>query len=502
MVAEDKRVIIRIKNVSKSYGEMQVLKNVNLDITNGEVLVILGPSGSGKSTLLRTINGLEEIDEGEVFINDELYNSNKIADLSGKKRAEVGMVFQQFNLYPHLTVMENVTLALRKVKKKSKKDAVEIAAPILKKVGLESKVNSYPRELSGGEQQRVAIARSLAMQPKVMLFDEPTSSLDIELINEVLGTLIQLSKDGMTMIVVTHELSFARRVASRVAFLDKGELIEVGKPHDVIIHPQMERTKMFMNKIYNEKSSLHSIKKRGSINIGIGYYAPPMCYTENGEDIIGFDADLSRLIAERLDVSLNFVRLRNEDRINYLLTGRIDACISKLNHTKSRDHIIDYSVSYLKNCKKVLMYKDSICSLDELAAKKIAYVVGTSTAEEIETCLYNHGYNRPSFVAFEDNDKAYEAMISGAVAGYAGDEIIMNYYRNNYKTDAELMYHPDICCHSYFAVGVAENDSEWLNELNNILIDIYNSGDYEKLFRKWFSTKDKKFLVPLEKWFG
>ena len=242
---------IRITDVNKHYGDLHVLKDINLDVGDGEVLVLLGPSGSGKSTLLRVINGLEEIQTGQVLVNGELFNSAKHVQLSGKQRAEVGMVFQQFNLYPHMTVLDNVTLSLRKVKKLSKSEATEIAEGMLDKVGLADKVKCYPAQLSGGEQQRVAIARSLAMQPKVMLFDEPTSALDVELINEVLDTMIQLSREGMTMVVVTHELHFAQRVATRVAFFEKGEIIEIGTPEDIIQHPKTERAKAFMRMIDN-----------------------------------------------------------------------------------------------------------------------------------------------------------------------------------------------------------------------------------------------------------
>jgi ABC-type polar amino acid transport system ATPase subunit len=500
MSTEGSTDIIKIRNINKSYGDVQVLKDINLDVRDGEVLVLLGPSGSGKSTLLRVINGLEEIQSGEVIINGDLFNSGNGASLSRKKRAEVGMVFQQFNLYPHLKVIDNVTLALRKVRKMKKAEAREIALPILRKVGLENKVDSYPSQLSGGEQQRVAIARSLAMQPKIMLFDEPTSSLDIELINEVLDTMIQLSNDGMTMIVVTHELSFARRVASRVAFLDKGEIIEVGKAHDVIIHPKQERTKMYMNKIYNDKSVLRNVKKRGSMRVGIVDSAPPMCYQNDCGESVGFDADLARLIADRLNVSLEFVRLKNEDRINSLLTNEVDACVSKLNHTLSRDHIIDYSVSYLKNCKKILMYKDKVGTKEELSDKSIAYVIGTSTAEEIETCFEKSGLYKPRFIGFETDEQAYNAMKEHKVDGYASDEILLQHYRDADRDNSDIVFHPNVCCNSYFAVGVAENDSEWLNEINSILRDIYGSGDYERLFKKWFNKKDEKYISPIEKW--
>lgn len=500
MVATEEKSIISITNVNKYYGDKHVLKNINLEIKNGEVLVILGPSGSGKSTLLKTINGLESIQSGEVLINSQVYNSKNKVELPGKKRSEVGMVFQHFNLYPHLTVFENVILALRKVKKKSKADAKMIALPILKKVGLEDKIDCYPAQLSGGEQQRVAIARSLAMKPKVMLFDEPTSALDVELVNEVLDTMMQLSMEGMTMVVVTHELNFARRVATKVAFIDKGEIIEQGKPHDIIIHPQMDRTRNFMNKIFNERSVLHSVKKRGVINIGVVDSAPPMCFSDDNDNLVGFDIDLAKLLAERLNVSLNLKKITKEERLQYLLSNKIDACIAKLNHTKSRDNIIDYSVSYLQNCKKLLMYKDNIGDVNNLNGKNIAYVVGTSTATQLESCMENACLGMPNFIAYVSDWQAYDAMKKRIVDGYASDEIIMNYFLNSDKDNDGIIFHPNVCCYSYFGIGVTENDSEWLNEINNDLIDIYKSGDYDKLFNKWFKDSDKKFFRPLEKW--
>ncbi|TYQ17906.1 UNVERIFIED_CONTAM: ABC-type polar amino acid transport system ATPase subunit [Acetivibrio alkalicellulosi] len=494
--------VIKIMNVSKWYSDFQVLKDIDLEIYNKEVLVIMGPSGSGKSTLLKTINGLESIQAGEVFINNEIYNCRNCKVISRKKRAEVGMVFQQFNLYPHMTAIENVTLALRKVKKKTRKEALEIAVPILRKVGLDHKSHSYPAQLSGGEQQRVAIARSLAMQPKVMLFDEPTSALDPELVNEVLDTMVQLSIDGITMVVVTHELGFARRVASRIAFIDKGNIIEINKPHDIIIRPKKERTKMFMKKIFNEKSSLYFVKKTNTINIGIVDNAPPMCFSDNENKIIGFDVDLAHSIAKRLNVSLNLQLINNKERIEYILTNKVHACIGKLNHTKSRDNLIDFSVSYLQDCKKILMYKDSIVPINELAGKDIAYTIDTSTAMEIENFFEENNWIKPNFIAYSSDEQAYHAMKQKLVAGYASDEIIINHFINNETEKANFQYHPEVCCYSYFCVGVSENDSQWLNEINNILLDIYDSGEYEKIFYKWFKTQDKKFLRPFEKWSG
>ncbi len=249
-MSKEENIVIQIRKVNKFYGDLHVLKDIDLDVQDGEVLVLLGPSGSGISTLLRTINGLEEIQSGEVRIRGELHNAERKIAVSGSKRAEVGMVFQQFNLYPHMTVMDNVTLAVRKVRKKSRAEAEALALPLLQKVGLADKVACYPSQLSGGEQQRVAIARCLAMQPKVILFDEPTSALDVELIDEVLATMIQLSREGMTMVVVTHELSFARRVATRVAFMEKGEILEIGAAEQVLGQPRMERTRAFMKKIH------------------------------------------------------------------------------------------------------------------------------------------------------------------------------------------------------------------------------------------------------------
>lgn len=252
-MGNERKAVIQIENVNKFYGDLHVLKDINLNVMDGEVLVLLGPSGSGKSTLLKIINGLEDIQSGQVLIHGDLFNAEKKPALPGEKRAEVGMVFQQFNLYPHMTALENVTLAPRKVRKLSKAKANEIAKPILEKVGLADKMDKYPAQLSGGEQQRVAIARGLAMQPAVMLFDEPTSALDVELTNEVLNTMIQLSKEGMTMVVVTHELSFAQKVATKVAFFERGEIIETGTPEEVISNPKTDRAKAFMQMIQDNR---------------------------------------------------------------------------------------------------------------------------------------------------------------------------------------------------------------------------------------------------------
>jgi len=239
--------VIEIVNLHKKFKNLYVLKGINLEINKGEVLVIIGPSGGGKSTLLRCINRLEEPTEGEVYISgiritDPKVNINKI-------REKVGMVFQLFNLFPHLTVLENITLAPIKVKKISPEVAKEKAYELLRRVGLVDKAKSYPSQLSGGQQQRVAIARALAMEPDVMLFDEPTSSIDPEMTKEVLEVMKQLAYDGMTMIVATHEMGFAREVAYRVAFLDDGQIIEYGPPKEFFDNPKEERTISFLSKI-------------------------------------------------------------------------------------------------------------------------------------------------------------------------------------------------------------------------------------------------------------
>jgi len=245
-MAEDS-IMVRIKNVSKYYGNLKALDNVSLDVHEGEKLVIIGPSGSGKSTLLRSVNKLEQIDAGSIIvdgydINDKSTNINKV-------REEVGMVFQSFNVFPHRTVLDNLILAQRVVRKRKKEEAEKVAMELLKKVGILEKTDVYPSKLSGGQQQRVAIARSLAMQPKLMLFDEPTSALDPEMIGEVLDVMVRLAKEGMTMIVVTHEMGFAREVADRVIFMDEGKILEQGSPEHFFINPEHERTKQFLRQI-------------------------------------------------------------------------------------------------------------------------------------------------------------------------------------------------------------------------------------------------------------
>ncbi|NDI33843.1 amino acid ABC transporter ATP-binding protein [Chengkuizengella sediminis] len=239
--------MITVKNLKKSFGDNEVLKDINLQIEPQEVVVIIGPSGSGKSTCLRCMNLLESITAGEVQIEgvnltDKNTNINEI-------RTEVGMVFQQFNLFPHKSVLENITLAPIKVRKWSREKAEKVALDLLEKVNLSEKANAYPNSLSGGQKQRVAIARALAMEPKIMLFDEPTSALDPEMVGEVLDVMKQLAKEGMTMVVVTHEMGFAREVGDRVIFMDEGYIVEENVPEKLFDYPSHERTKSFLSKV-------------------------------------------------------------------------------------------------------------------------------------------------------------------------------------------------------------------------------------------------------------
>lgn len=243
--------MITVKNLYKNFGKLEVLKGVDCQVAESEVVVVIGPSGGGKSTFLRCINLLERPTAGEVII-DGVSLTAKDTDIN-KVRQEVGMVFQLFNLFPHKTALENITMALLKVKGISEKEAQEIGHSLLAKVGLSDKANNYPDQLSGGQQQRVAIARALAMKPKVMLFDEPTSSLDPEMVGEVLAVMKDLAKEGMTMVVVTHEMGFAREVGDRVLFMDDGRIVEQGDPEDLFESPQNDRTKAFLSKILYSK---------------------------------------------------------------------------------------------------------------------------------------------------------------------------------------------------------------------------------------------------------
>ena len=239
--------IIELRHVDKHYGDLHVLKDINLEVDRGEVVVFIGPSGSGKSTMCRTINRLETIDSGEILIEGEPLPQE------GKKltrvRAELGMVFQSFNLFAHMTVLDNVTLGPIQALGMKKDEAEKVAMDLLARVGVAEQAQKVPAQLSGGQQQRVAIARSLAMHPKAMLFDEPTSALDPEMINEVLDVMVKLAREGMTMIVVTHEMNFARRVADRIIFMADGQIVETGLPHEFFDHPKTERAKDFLNSI-------------------------------------------------------------------------------------------------------------------------------------------------------------------------------------------------------------------------------------------------------------
>ncbi|MGN1209140.1 MAG: amino acid ABC transporter ATP-binding protein [Duodenibacillus sp.] len=247
MTTPEKDVMISIRNLHKRFGDLTVLKGIDLDVHRGEKVVVLGPSGSGKSTMLRCINALEDADDGSITVDgvevtDRRTNINRL-------REHLGMVFQRFNLWPHKTVLENVMLGQMVVSGRSKEKARERALKALERVGLAAKVNDYPVRLSGGQQQRVGIARALAMEPKAILFDEPTSALDPELVGEVLGVMKSLADEGMTMVVVTHEIGFAREVADHVVFMDGGVIVEQGKPGDVLVNPKEERTRSFLRRV-------------------------------------------------------------------------------------------------------------------------------------------------------------------------------------------------------------------------------------------------------------
>ena len=237
--------MISIKGLYKAFGDNLVLKGIDLEVADKEVVVIIGPSGSGKSTLLRSINYLDVPSKGKISIDGKELSASDI----NRVRAEVGMVFQRFNLFPHMTVLDNITLAPRKVRKTTREEAEKDARMLLEKVGLADKAEAYPEQLSGGQQQRVAIARALAMKPRLMLFDEPTSALDPEMVKEVLDVMRSLAAEGMTMVIVTHEMGFAREVGDRLLFVDDGRIIEQGAPKEVFEHPKEERTKNFLSKV-------------------------------------------------------------------------------------------------------------------------------------------------------------------------------------------------------------------------------------------------------------
>jgi len=239
--------IIVIKNLHKHFGSIKALDGVNFEVQRGKVVVVIGPSGSGKSTLLRCINYLEIPTSGEIWIDGELVTNNQ--KQLNRIRAEIGMVFQLFNLFPHLTALENITLAQKVVRNRGEKEAIEIGMAQLERVGIPDKANSYPGQLSGGQQQRVAIARSLAMNPKIMLFDEPTSALDPEMIKEVLDVMLDLAREGMTMVCVTHEMGFARSAADEIIFMDEGLIVEHTTPKELFTNPKEERTKLFLSQI-------------------------------------------------------------------------------------------------------------------------------------------------------------------------------------------------------------------------------------------------------------
>jgi ABC-type polar amino acid transport system ATPase subunit len=266
LAAPSTETVVRLEGVTKSFGENVVLRDIDLEVASGEVLVVIGPSGSGKSTLLRCVNLLEPVDSGRIWFEG--------LELTGKGvkvpevRQRIGIVFQQFNLFPHLRAIDNLTLAARRIKKMNRREAEERAHELLARVGLEEKAKSYPHQLSGGQQQRVAIARALMMRPHVMLFDEVTSALDPELVGEVLVVMRDLARDGMTMLVVTHEMHFAREVGDRVIFMDDGRVVEQGKPADVLDRPREERTQRFLRRSLQLAHSLEELTIEGQGGVG------------------------------------------------------------------------------------------------------------------------------------------------------------------------------------------------------------------------------------------
>jgi ABC-type polar amino acid transport system ATPase subunit len=266
LAAPSTETVVRLEGVTKSFGENVVLRDIDLEVASGEVLVVIGPSGSGKSTLLRCVNLLEPVDSGRIWFEG--------LELTGKGvkvpevRQRIGIVFQQFNLFPHLRAIDNLTLAARRIKKMNRREAEERARELLARVGLEEKAKSYPHQLSGGQQQRVAIARALMMRPHVMLFDEVTSALDPELVGEVLVVMRDLARDGMTMLVVTHEMHFAREVGDRVIFMDDGRVVEQGKPADVLDRPREERTQRFLRRSLQLAHSLEELTIEGQGGVG------------------------------------------------------------------------------------------------------------------------------------------------------------------------------------------------------------------------------------------
>jgi ABC-type polar amino acid transport system ATPase subunit len=257
--------VVRLDGVRKSFGDNLVLDGIDLEVASGEVLVVIGPSGSGKSTLLRCVNLLEPVDSGRIYFEGEELTGRGVS--LPEVRQRIGIVFQQFNLFPHLRVMDNLTLAARRIKKMPRAEAEQRAEELLARVGLEDKARSYPHQLSGGQQQRVAIARALMMRPHVMLFDEVTSALDPELVGEVLVVMRDLARDGMTMLVVTHEMQFAREVGDRLIFMDEGRIVEEGKPLDVLDRPREERTRRFLRRTLQMADSLEelSIEAQGGV---------------------------------------------------------------------------------------------------------------------------------------------------------------------------------------------------------------------------------------------
>ena len=484
--------MIEFKNVNKWFDQVQILKNINLKIKSGEVVVVCGPSGSGKSTLLRTINKLESIQEGEIVVNGQSLSDPKLN--LPRFRTEIGMIFQQFNLYPHKNALQNIMLAPVKVRKLNQKEAKSKALELLEKVGLAGRGEAFPCHLSGGEQQRVAIARSLAMEPKIMLFDEATSALDPELINDVLDVMMSLAQEGMTMMVVTHEMGFARRVADRIFFLDKGEILESGSPTDIFVRPKHERTREFISEILPEASTLLKIKRFKRMRIGMGYKSKPLNHL-NGDGIwSGFDVEFAKEIAKKLKVSPILIKSAGKDRISALLQNSVDISISNLNHTITREQAIDFSQPYLCDKKVFLVKKGRFKAIDELAGKAVGVVHGSNADTDVKNRFGEINEKTPGFVYYESDEECLKAMENENIDAYVNDTILVRGAiagREGYEFLGEPF------SNTFFSVGIMKNDAELRDEINHVIRDMWIDGTYMRLFDKYFGEKSN-YPLPKE----
>lgn len=495
--------LLEIKDIHKSFGNLHVLKGIDLTVHKGDVVAILGPSGSGKTTLLRCMNYLETADAGTMIFKDQSYdlsNTSKkdVADL----RKHTGFVFQNYNLFANKTALQNVTIGLTVARNVSKEEANEIGMQMLEKVGMKDRADHYPSQLSGGQQQRVAIARALATSPDIIYFDEPTSALDPELIQEVLSVMKTLANEGMTMVVVTHEMSFAKHVSSHVILMEEGKIVEEGSSKEFFENPKQERTKEFLRKeeiklltgllsaamvfalagCGSSKDHLATIQDKGEITIGLEGDWQPFSYHDKNDKLVGVDVEVAKNIAKKLGVKANIVEGKWDGLLTGLSTGTYDLVVNGVDITKEREKKFDFSTPYAYDHTVLVVRNDNttITSFDDLEGKTTANSIGSTYMELGE----DYG---ATVKGVDDLTKCMDLVKSGGVDATINAATSINDYLQTTKDSSFKIVDQSKESTSYAIPMVKGDDNASLKKaVNKALKELKEDGTLSKISIKYF----------------